>query len=128
MKVLIYAKNKTKPLELLQKVVSEVISPNDLNKINSIDTLCQNLKKNAISQNNKTVTILLIADHDELKDLLNIYNRLAETRIILILPDRNPETIKMGHNLYPRYLDFSDSNFTEIGAVLQKLIVKQHEG
>jgi hypothetical protein len=48
--------------------------------------------------------------------------RLMETKVIVILPDKEPETIKLGHKLFPRYMDFIDSNFTGINEVLTKII------
>lgn len=126
MKVLVYAKNKTKPLELLLRVVSRIISANDFKEISSIDALCRQLKNNTITQNNMTLTILLIEDHEELRNLLIMQSQLKETRIILILPDKKLESINMGHALFPRYLDFTDSNFTEVGEVLKKIKDKSH--
>jgi hypothetical protein len=127
MKVLLYTRNETKPLELLQRVVSKIISSNDLKKINSIDVLWHQLKNNTITKNNETITILLIADLNELQELLKISKQLKETRIILILPDKEYYTLKLGHTLFPRYLDFIDSNFTEVGEVLKKIINQIHE-
>ena len=121
MNVLLYAKNNSEPFELLQRVVSRVLSPNGFKIINSINALCQQFKNKTITQNNMTIAILFIDDHAELQDLLQKCNWLNETKNILILPDKEPETIKLAHTLFPRYLDFSDSNFTEIGAVLTKI-------
>ena len=121
MKVLIYAKNKTEPLELLQRVINKVIPHNDLKKITTINALCQQLKNSTITKNNETITILLIDDQYELQELMKMRDQLTETKIILILPDKNPVTVKLGHALFPRYLDFTDSNFSEIGSVLIKI-------
>jgi len=121
MKIFIYAKKITGPLELLQGVVEKVIPLCDIKKFNTSDALCQQLRRNTTSQNYKTITILLIDAQNELQDLIELRPLLAETRIILILPDKDPETIRLGHTLFPRYLDFLDSSFTEVGEVLQKI-------
>ena len=42
-------------------------------------------------------------------------------RIILVLPDRAPETIKIGYQLEPRFLSFVDKGFSEVKAVLKKM-------
>ena len=119
--ILIYAKRKNKSFELLQKVIENVMPSNDIKRFNNIDTLCHQLNNSTITKNNKTITVLLIDDLEELQDLIKMRDKLTETRIIMILPDRDPETIKSGHALFPRYLDFSDTSFTEVGEVLRKI-------
>jgi len=120
MKIFIYAKRKTGPLELLQRKIDNIIPHNDVNEFNNIDILCQQLKNNTITKNNKTITILLIDGREELTELIKMHCQLSETWVILILPDKEPETVKLGHRLFPRYQDFIDSNFTEVGEVLKK--------
>ena len=121
MEVLIYAKTITGPLKLLQREIEKVIPHNGIEEFNDINTLCQQLKNSTITKNNETIAILLIDNQNELLELIKMRKQLTETKIILILPDKEPETIKLGHTLFPRYLDFVDSNFTEVGEVLKKI-------
>ena len=43
-------------------------------------------------------------------------------RVILILPDADPQTIARGHNLRPRYLSNIQSDFQDVAAVLRKML------
>ena len=122
MEILIYVKRKTASLELLHREIDKINSYNIVNEFNNFDTLCQQLKNNTITRNNRTIALLLIDDREDLQEVIKKHNQLSETRIILILPDKEPETIKLGHQLFPRYQDFIDSNFTEVGEVLRKLM------
>ncbi|MCJ7779472.1 MAG: hypothetical protein MUQ27_01475, partial [Acidimicrobiia bacterium] len=47
-----------------------------------------------------------------------IRDLLDRIRIILILPDRNKDTINKGHTLFPRFLTYVDGNFDWVTAVL----------
>jgi hypothetical protein len=38
-----------------------------------------------------------------------------------MLPDRKPETIKIGYQLEPRFLSFIDKGYSEVKAVLRKM-------
>lgn len=70
----------------------------------------------------RTIVILLATSGENLSEMLSISDFLMDTRIILILPDRNTRTIEMGHFLRPRYLTFSDNGFEDVAAVLKKMI------
>jgi len=54
--------------------------------------------------------------------MLGIRDLLAETKIILLLPDRKRATVSKGHNLYPRFLTYMDGDFSDVAAVLQKMV------
>ncbi len=121
MKVLIYAKQSSTRLELLRRVIEKVITEDEIKEFNNVNILCKQFKKSTITENYEAITILFIGDRKELQKLLEIHSQLKETRIILILPDKEIETIQSGHKLLPRYLDFIDSNFIEVGEVLKKM-------
>ena len=58
----------------------------------------------------------------ELEKILTLQDLLSDIRIILILPDRTPNTISKAHKLAPRFLTYLDSDFGEIKAVLHKML------
>jgi hypothetical protein len=43
-------------------------------------------------------------------------------KIVLILPDRNNETIVIGHKLRPRFLSYTDSDFIDVAVVLENML------
>ena len=67
------------------------------------------------------VLVLLIANQVELQDFLSMKNVLLSTRIILVLPDRDTKTIASAHKLFPRFISYCENDFSEIGAVLEKI-------
>jgi hypothetical protein len=69
-----------------------------------------------------TIAVLLAGNKIDLVDFAFIRHLLSYTPIILVLPDRQDETIAAGYKLYPRFLTYVDSNLMEIGAVLEKMI------
>jgi hypothetical protein len=72
-----------------------------------------------------TVAVLLAASRKDLADFLSIHYLLFDVRIILILPDREDDTVAWGHALQPRFLSYIDSDFTDVAAVLEKMV---HQG
>ena len=47
--------------------------------------------------------------------------------ILLVLPNRGKATVSTGHKLYPRFVAYVDSYFSDIVSVLDKLIHHVYE-
>ena len=69
-----------------------------------------------------TAAVLLTTSKQELLDILSIKDLLFNMRIILVLPDREEDTVTKGHSLRPRFLTYIDSDFGDIAAVLSKML------
>jgi hypothetical protein len=67
------------------------------------------------------IVVILAASREHLGQVLSIRELLHGLRLILILPDREPDTITRGHTLAPRFLTYVDGDYTHIGAVLQRI-------
>jgi hypothetical protein len=74
--------------------------------------------------NGNAVTVLLIANREELENIVQYADLLCDQKIILILPDRAQETLSMGHTLYPRFISYTDSDLQDVTSVLHKLITR----
>jgi hypothetical protein len=46
-------------------------------------------------------------------------------RIILVLPDRDDETVAMGHRLRPRMVSYNDGDYLDVAAVLIRMNEKR---
>lgn len=71
---------------------------------------------------NPRIVVLFASTQKELNDILSIREFLADTKIILIVPDTNPSTLARGHTLRPSYLSTCNTDFVDIAAVLGKMI------
>lgn len=68
-----------------------------------------------------TLAVLLTASHEELQEILGLRPLLNDIPLILILPDRDKDTVAQGHILAPRFLTDIQNNFHEIYDVLNKM-------
>lgn len=66
--------------------------------------------------------VLLAPTHRNFADILSIPDLLNDIHIILIIPDRGKQTIAAAHGLRPRFLSYTDSDFQDVAAVLEKMI------
>lgn len=68
-----------------------------------------------------SAAVLLASGSKDLLDLISINYLLGDIPKILILPDRHESTVKTGHHLLPRYISYTDSDFTDVASVLNKM-------
>lgn len=73
------------------------------------------------AQGRPGIVILVPYCRDDMGDLLSMASLLDGLRIVVVLPDREADTVTKGHALRPRFLTYSDSSPADIGAVLKKM-------
>jgi len=89
----------------------------------SIEEFSQRLRQPIF---NPTIAVILALSREELQAIISIRHLLEDTKIILIVPDTNPDTMKKGHTLRPRYLTNCESDYVDVAAVLKRML--SHHG
>ena len=92
---------------------------NSIEHYHSIKKLSGRLKRPVAD---RAVMVLIAADHTDLFDLFTIRELYATIRVIVILPDREDESVKLGHKLRPRFLTYVNGAVSEVHAVLKKML------
>jgi len=69
-----------------------------------------------------TIVLLQARDREELLRIVSLRDLLQGLRVILLIPDREVETISLAHRLRPRFLGNSESDFSDTVSVLQKMM------
>lgn len=69
----------------------------------------------------ETVLILVASNSKELQEVHSFRDALSDYRLILVLPNHKEETIARGHELYPRFLTYTDGDYSEIVSVLHRM-------
>jgi len=69
-----------------------------------------------------SVLVLCANNFAELEKILSLIHWLEDLRIILVLPDSQTQTVTIGHRLRPRFVSFMDGDFSDVAAVLGKMI------
>jgi hypothetical protein len=103
----------------LRVVFEPLVSKDEIEFHHSIESLRNRLLRTTY---NDGIVVLIADTREELSELLPILYLFRKVRIILVLPDRKPETIKFGYKLEPRFLSFIDQGFTEVKAVLKRML------
>jgi hypothetical protein len=113
------SKNTAAVGEHIQKVLRSSLPGRRMEVFPTIEALVSRLRH----LNAEPAVAVLVADgHPELIQLLSLRPFLRKTRIILVLPDGEDETIALAHRLRPRYLCYLEDDFLELGFVLGKML------
>lgn len=103
----------------LQRVIEELVPKAELEVYGTIKKLAARLRQPV---GDVTMAVLLAATREDLSQILSICDLLCYVRIMLILPDREEDTIAKGHSLRPRFLTYADGDFLDVAAVLGKIL------
>src|SRR4030042_4548640 len=68
------------------------------------------------------IMVLIAGDRKDLLNILAIHKLFGLIRIIIILPDREDESVKIGYKLQPRFLTYVNGDLSEVHAILRKLL------
>jgi len=123
MDILFFATRIDGDAKRLQREVEAVTPSENLEVHRTIDSLVQRFRKRFY---HSAVAVLFITGKEELLEILSISDLLSDVRIILVLPDKEKETISKGHSVYPRFLSYADSDFKDVAAVLEKMLELRH--
>ena len=67
------------------------------------------------------VLILQISSFCEMQSIIALKELLIDHRIILILPNDEPDTAVLAHSLRPRLITYRDSDFLDVAVVLSRM-------
>jgi len=118
MNVLLYAAKNTETGKRLKQSIETLASLGSLTDCGNISDLFHHLQT---PDPLPEAVVLQAASTHELKALESFRFRLEQVFFILVLPDADPETVAWGHQLRPRFIVYQDSEFSEVGAVLERL-------
>ncbi|MDD5168467.1 MAG: hypothetical protein PHN75_06590 [Syntrophales bacterium] len=117
-KIIFYSSMKDETGGRLQRVIEMLFTREQIEIYRTIDMLAGRLHQPLTEP---SIFVILTSSTQELNEMLGLKETLSDRRIILVLPDSEPDTISRGHSLRPRFLTYTDSDFLEVLAVLGKM-------
>lgn len=121
MSVIVYLPKMDETGKNLQHLVGELTCRDSIELFYTFHGLDHRLKS---FSGNGDIVLLLASTCQDLDELICSRESFNSRQVILIVPDREKETISKGHQLRPRYLGFRDSDFSDVALVLQKMLKK----
>ena len=105
--------------ERLKGIIEAHVPEHEIEIYRSVKSLSDRFHKPTY---NLTTLILLAATQKDLTDLLHAHQLFNDIPIILILPDREENTILEGLKVFPRYMTYADGDFLDVSAVIGKML------
>jgi len=124
LKILLYSSKKEQPGVGIGERLRMLV-PEDRFKIyRSVEEFIQGLYR---LYDHDTIILLQVKDREELLRIVSVRDLLQGLRVILLVPDRERETISLAHSLRPRFLGNSENDFSDTMSVLQKMIERRDD-
>jgi len=67
------------------------------------------------------ILILCPKNKKETEQIISLHDVLSGAKIILVLPKRDKDSVRMAYKIFPRFMAFADEDFTSITMVLKKM-------
>ena len=119
MMVLVYAKAKNGVSLELKQTLNGRSSGVCLETYSDLDDVFQRLRQPRL---NLKIGVLSIGSEAELDRLLTIRELLSDMRLVLVLFDKDPQTLSKAHALAPRFITFDDAGIEPMMSVVEKLM------
>lgn len=119
MELLLYSTEKNSAGKRMQDIIADLVPEKHIGIHRSIESLSHRLRR---FRCDLSLAVIVTKSRKELDDLLSLHDLLQDISLILILPDKEPDTVSKGHKLYPRFISYTDDNFMVVAAVLEKMI------
>jgi len=119
MKIIFYSSSREGAEKEICEMLKKLAPEKTIEMYRSIEELIQCLKR---LLDHETIVILRARDREELLHIVSLSDLLQGLRIILLIPNRDRETISIAHRLRPRFLSNGESDFSDTMGVLQKMV------
>jgi hypothetical protein len=117
--ILLYAKSEEETSRRFREALKDVLAGEDVRVSSDIGNLTEWLSEAPCIG---TILLILVDSREDLAELFSIKKLLFDVRTILVLPDKNSDTVAIGHLLRPRFISYRDGNFLDVAAVLARMI------
>jgi len=122
--LLLYAKAQNGIFQQLKQVIDSRVSGACLENYSNPEELFRRLRQ---PRSNIKIAVFAIGGAAELDRLLTLRELLADMRLVLVLADKDPQTLSKAHALAPRFITFIDAGIEPLVSVVEKMIGSQIE-
>jgi hypothetical protein len=117
MNVIFYTNTESLSANRLTRVLEIHVSRKDLETCRTLKSFAERLRKPLPEP---VVFVMQVSSHEELAGILLLRDLLLDRRLVLVLPDSEPDMVSQAHSLRPRFITYGDSDYLDISAVLSK--------
>jgi len=120
-KVLFYSSTPEDPGMGVETRLKDLVPAGKVEVYRSIEGLARRVQR---LYGHDTIVILQAQDRKQLVRMVSLRDLFQGVRIILLVPDREEETIVLAHRLRPRFLSNNEGDLSDVMSVLQRMLGK----
>jgi len=117
--LILYTRDQGETAVRLQDILQGIVPRKGVETYHSLRSLLHRLQH---PSDQSFLLVLLAADREELLSFHLLSPWLTAGRTVLIVPDQTEETLKGVLRLRPRFFTYPDSNFSELSAVIGRML------
>jgi len=119
MQILFYSPSGNESGDRLKQTLDEVMPGGRVEAFRHVNGLIQRLR---MPSPDLELLIFMPANRHELFAASALLAEMRDLKVVLVLPDREDETIAIAHRLRPRFLTYANGDYTEVREVLRKML------
>jgi hypothetical protein len=119
MEILFYSPSDNESGDRVKQVLDELMPHGKVESHRQITGFVQRLR---MPSSDLQILIFMPANRSELFAASSLLEEMQGIRLILILPDRENETLSMAHHLRPRFVTYANGDYSELKEVLKKML------
>jgi hypothetical protein len=121
--ILFYAAQTNRAVEMLEQQLAGY----KLTRCRTFHTMKKRLRK---PRHGLEIALVVVENVQEIDYVLEIQWLVRDLKLILMLPERNPQMVSQAHKLAPRFIAYADLGPGQIVAVLKKMTepMRRHQG
>jgi hypothetical protein len=123
-KILFYSSIRDYPGIEIRERLKTLVPEDSLELYESIEELARGIRQ---LYDHHTIVLLQARDREDLLRIVSLGDLLQGLRVVLLIPDREEETISLAHRLRPRFLSNCENNFSDAMNVLRKMLECEEE-
>lgn len=118
MHFIVYSQNIEWAEHRLKEAIRGVVADNNIHICDDLNGFVDRFRQ---SFGSLRIGIVVLHSIEELNDLLVYRNVLRQIWTIIILPNRDPQTITKAYRLWPRYISDLDGDLSDIRGILSHI-------
>ncbi|MFO7865184.1 MAG: hypothetical protein R6V02_00015 [Candidatus Aminicenantes bacterium] len=118
MNMLFHYQRENASVKRLKSLLDSYFSNEKIATSNSIGEMNNRLKA---EQDSLSVALFYVSHPEEIQNLLMLKNKLNGTHLILVMPERNTDSIKLTYKLNPLLTCFADGDYSEVADIIERL-------
>jgi hypothetical protein len=119
MGLILYLPGNIESGDVLLRLITSAVPGHEIERYSSIGELSERLHQPVLDTG---VAVLYISQCSEMMEIIYMADLLNELKVVLVLPDSQPETLDKAYALCPRFIAVTESDFKHLRVVLNKMM------